>query len=283
MNSSRFKKNDIDNLYKFLLQHESICVSLIQNLGDQNHTAYCFYDTKNIIHGIISISKGGSILHCLPELDSIQDSKNYFFEILSQNKLFSITGEQKGTSLLLDWIKEYNSKVPYQINNYRLMERMDDFAPMAINGTECHTDFQNCIFRQCTQDDLKNLIPLEIGFQKEEVVTDRQKIFPAVYSYTLSQEIKNKVLFAAIKDNKFIAKAGVSASSWNYAQIGGVYTLPEYRRQGYSFATMNKLLSSLQKNNKKVVLFVNIENYKAIEMYKKLGFSDIGSYQVAYF
>ena len=64
---------------------------------------------------------------------------------------------------------------------------------------------------------------------------------------------------------------------------GGIYTLPEYRRQNIAFLTVRTLLAFLFSCRKNAVLFVNEKNTKALNLYKKLEFSEVCPYQIAYF
>ena len=72
MTISSFSAENSLETAEFLLKHEIKCVSLIQKLKDSPSEVFIFRNTKtNAIAGIISVSAGGSILHCLPDLQVI--------------------------------------------------------------------------------------------------------------------------------------------------------------------------------------------------------------------
>lgn len=77
-------------------------------------------------------------------------------------------------------------------------------------------------------------------------------------------------------EGKLISGARTSAECAQAAMIVGVYTLEEYRNQGYGKATVSKLCLDLLALNKKPCLFYN-DPY-ATKLYRKLGFKDYGDY-----
>ncbi len=77
-------------------------------------------------------------------------------------------------------------------------------------------------------------------------------------------------------DGKLVSGARSSAESQKAAMIIGVYTLEEYRRNGYGFATVARLCQDFIDQNKSVCLFFS--NPDAAKMYHKLGFVDYGDY-----
>lgn len=67
----------------------------------------------------------------------------------------------------------------------------------------------------------------------------------------------------------------------NIVQVGGVYTPPEYRGQGYARAIVAaSLIDAREKGYQKSVLFTGINNTPAQRAYEALGFEWIGSYRI---
>lgn len=277
MTISSFSAENSLETAEFLLKHEIKCVSLIQKLKDSPSEVFIFRNTKtNAIAGIISVSAGGSILHCLPDLQVIVAAEKLILTLVKNRTLFCINGEKKASQALADFFYSHGFQKPKIINNYILMNRKSSVIPEKCNSN-------GLIFKKCTENDAKFLLPLELAYQKEEVLTDSQKINPTVCSYSLMRRLKTQIVFSAVKNGKIVAKAGTNALSWNYAQLGGIYTLPEYRRQNIAFLTVRTLLAFLFSCRKNAVLFVNEKNTKALNLYKKLEFSEVCPYQIAYF
>ena len=324
---SLFKRQYLEEAYTFLRKHEKLSVSLIQSVKEGKNRIYFLYDESNWtvkkyrdwpklkddlgyteeklklanyerpageILGMISISQGGSILHCIPNVDLARTAEESLAKIIKNHNVFSVNGEKEGTSFLLEMIKKHNNKIPVHVNEYVFMEKT---KKSAVDFSDC-INRQNAlktIVRRCTADDVQNLLPLEIGFQKEEVFINDDEPSPAVYSFCLTRQIKKQYIFAAfisdagnnskekLEKCQAVSKAGVSSLSWNYALLGGVYTQKEYRRQGFSKATLKGLFDFLYSTKKTPVLFVKTKNKKAYNLYKQFGFSEIFSYQIAYF
>ncbi|MCR4626813.1 MAG: hypothetical protein K5640_04130 [Treponema sp.] len=132
---------EIEQVDCFLKQHEKICISLIQSLSDSKYSGYFVKDTD--ILAVIAISTGGNILHCIPNPELIIEAEQSFAKIISKQKLFCINGEEKGSLLLLEWIKKHTGKNPVHVNNYLLMDKsLNNFI----------ADTPDYTFLQCNQE-----------------------------------------------------------------------------------------------------------------------------------
>lgn len=76
--------------------------------------------------------------------------------------------------------------------------------------------------------------------------------------------------------------ASLNAVYQTLGQIGGVYTKPEYRRQGYSRAVLHKLISDgIELHGlEKLILFTGEENFAAKAQYESFGFEKVGDYAI---
>lgn len=328
---SLFKRQYLEEAYTFLRKHENFCVSLIQSVKENKNHIYFLHDELNWkikkyknwpklqddlgyteeklklnnyekpageIYGMISISQGGSILHCIPDVDLAGKAEESLVKIIKNHNVFSINGEKNGTAFLIEMIKKHKKKIPVHVNEYIFMEKMKTSALDSSDHIDSRSTLKTVV-RRCSTEDVQSLLPLEIGFQKEEVFINDDEPSPAVYSFCLTRQIKKQYIFASFirnsndesnilknehrDDYQAVSKAAVSAISWNYALLGGVYTLQEYRRQGFSKATLKGLFDFLYSKKKTPVLFVKTKNEKAYNLYKQFGFSEISSYQIAYF
>ena len=193
MTISSFSAENSLETAEFLLKHEIKCVSLIQKLKDSPSEVFIFRNTKtNAIAGIISVSAGGSILHCLPDLQVIVAAEKLILTLVKNRTLFCINGEKKASQALADFFYSHGFQKPKIINNYILMNRKSSVIPEKCNSN-------GLIFKKCTENDAKFLLPLELAYQKEEVLTDSQKINPAVCSYSLMRRLKTQIVFSAVK------------------------------------------------------------------------------------
>ena len=74
-----------------------------------------------------------------------------------------------------------------------------------------------------------------------------------------------------------IATAALSAVHKQIGQVGGVYTDPQWRRQGLSRAIMNVMIKDCMQIHKfqKLILFTGETNKEARRLYESLGFGEI--------
>jgi len=92
------------------------------------------------------------------------------------------------------------------------------------------------------------------------------------------QDTEAKYLMGLFMHGKIISMAAYTAYVNKTGVIGGVYTLPEKRRQGYSQALIYQLLldGKINKKMDKVILFTGEDNIPAVKLYEGLGFERIG-------
>lgn len=149
------------------------------------------------------------------------------------------------------------------------------------------------ILYQC---DLKNLDQIPINSKVKFLTKDDyffwNKLNTAfckeLNSILYSNELERKQLYLQQSSNKhwwglFVNKqltviAAYNAKFEDWAQIGGVYTLPQARGQGLAKQLMQQIMLD-SKNIHKVktlVLFTDVTNYIAQKVYQALGFTPIG-------
>ena len=118
---------------------------------------------------------------------------------------------------------------------------------------------------------------------KDEVAVPGRQISDAEVDITLRNLLKNQLCFALTVDGDIVAKANTNAIGINCIQIGGVYSHPLYRRNGYAGALVLALCNRAVRAHKNPVLFVKEKNMPAFNLYRKLGFEECGRYSIAYY
>ena len=79
-------------------------------------------------------------------------------------------------------------------------------------------------------------------------------------------------------DGKIISTASTTAENSLSAMVVGVASLSDYRGQGLATRTMTALCQQLLAEGRTLCLFY--DNPKAGEIYKRLGFRDIGMWRM---
>ena len=133
------------------------------------------------------------------------------------------------------------------------------------------------IIRKATPDDIQALTTLytgAAGFELASVEQVRQSMIERVYGLRS---------YIADINGRLVAGASTSAESYNAAMVGGVWTLPNERDQGYSTAVVSALCAELLAEGRCPYLFYLENNAPAERVYKKIGFQNIGHWTVVYF
>ena len=269
---------------------------------------------QNIL-GVFYLNK--SLFHCFKDTSkvNIADFTPLFYEILTQNQksIKNISGEKDGTDFFLEVIrnlsenpdssftKKFNVK---QINDYKLMVLPHQQFQQSQNqsnhqnnqslqseplkySSNLKSSAQNLdnddFIMRCTENDMENLFEIERNYLQDEVAVRGQKVSDAEVSMRLRQILKNQLYFALISDDRIVSKAYTNAIGKNWIQIGGVYTLFQFRQNGYAAHTVSTLCKRILQAHKNISLFVKTKNLPAQQLYRKIGFTFHSDYKIVYF
>ena len=313
---------DFSLAQQFIEPYEETCVSLaslIRRKSDKlvfisssekpvvealETTATCS-TTEATILGILNLDS--TIYHCIPNPDLIDaEFLKTNLPFLLKKPVRCISGEKAATELLIEVCNSANGGFdtasgllnhPAQVYDYKMLRwlsaseagvskppesnvvsiRPSDYsttAPALSGGEE--------IIR-CTEHDMEILHPLQKDYMKDEVAVPGRPITDAEVDISLRQILKNQLCFALTVDGDIVAKANTNAIGINKVQIGGVYTHPLYRRNGYAAALVTALSNRAIRSGKEPVLFVKEKNKPAFTLYQKIGFTECGQYSIAYY
>ena len=272
---------------QFIIPHEETCTTLASLVRRKTDKLVFLVNSENsvvepvettAVLGLINLDS--TIYHCIPDISKID--KNTLKEnlpYLMKKPVRCISGESAATEFLIELFEQGNfDKLnhPAQIYPYRMMRWIGASASdYSLSGGE--------EIIRCTEHDMEILHPLQKDYMKDEVAVPGRKLSDAEVDITLRQILKNQLCFALTVDGDFVAKANTNAIGINCIQIGGVYTHPLYRRNGYAGALVLALCNRAVHAHKKPVLFVKEKNTPAYSLYQKLGFEECGLYTIAYY
>jgi len=266
-----------EKLQNFLKKHEKYCVQLCSAVRHNENNIFVLVDEKSDEPwGVISTEH--SIYHCLPNLTSYNTAFAECFYGLIGGKINSVVGEKTASAILVDLLEKKGLKAFYT-NEYFLMSKEDVSllpppASLLTMGEEIVC---------CKSDHAEDLYELQFSYLKEEVVPPGKKTSELYVRSNIKSILKSQKVFVIESDGKFVSKINTSAIGWNWIQIGGVYTDPLYRRNGYSFCLLSALCRRINKAGQKCVLFVKKKNTPALALYEKVDFKKSGEYQITYF
>lgn len=136
---------------------------------------------------------------------------------------------------------------------------------------------------------LKEVRVIETTSQKDERALWRVAAQELEESRPSPEEFRQQLAYDRLRYEKlsarlFLARVGTRAAGYavliSHRELGyvfQVYTLPRYRRRGVATTVILHLLDASQEaGNRLTALTVNSSNEPALEMYRKLGFVEVG-------
>lgn len=275
-------KKDLNNILSYLLADEPISIQSLSNFIDKNGKYYYPGLTKaipiikkenNSVAGIILITSKGLIYpHFSDDTIVNINEKRELIKIMA-----TISVIIHGVIGLKEHVEFLDSVI------FRRLRGKINYLFMHREGKTYYKLNESFHFKNANIKDLNKLVPLEIEYQKEEVILNPIDLNKKATIENLKYKIVNKnVYFHEI--NKFpLTKAGTTYRSSNYVLIGGVFTWKEKRNNGLSTELLKHLINNQLQRGYKAALFVKSENMAAIHIYKKLGFINPRPYQINYY
>ncbi len=259
---------------QFVRPHEETCVSLA-SLIRRKSDKLVFISTSEstVVEPVGILNLDSTLYHCIPDITKI-DKISLLEDLpyLLQKPVRCISGETTTTDYLIKFFPNPKQVYPYKM--MRWSKTQDSVVSTLSGGEE--------IIR-CTEHDMDFLHSLQKDYLKDEVAVPGRTLTDAEVDITLRQILKNQICLAMTVDGEIVAKANTNAIGINCVQIGGVYTHPLYRRNGYAGALIQALCNRATRAQKQPVLFVKEKNKPALSLYQKLGFKECGRYTIAYY
>ena len=259
---------------QFVRPHEETCVSLA-SLVRRKSDKLVFISTSesSVVEPVGILNLDSTLYHCIPDITKI-DKISLLEDLpyLLQKPVRCISGETATTDYLIKFFPN-----PKQVYPYKMMKLTD-----SSNKEDSTLSGGEEIIR-CTEHDMDFLHSLQKDYLKDEVAVPGRTLTDAEVDITLHQILKNQICLAMTVDGEIVAKANTNAIGINCIQIGGVYTHPLYRRNGYAGALIQALCKRATRAQKQAVLFVKEKNKPAFNLYQKLGFEECGRYAIAYY
>ena len=288
----------------YLLPIEQKCVFLSQLVRKHSPDIYIILDNNpdnsnnsdkssqliNLQNVLGVFYLNNSLFHCFKDTSkvNIADFTPLFYEILTQNQasIKNISGEKDGTDFFLEVIRNLSENPDSTFTKKFNVKQINDYKLMVLP----HQQFQDSqklynddFIMRCTENDMENLFEIERNYLQDEVAVRGQKVSDAEVSMRLRQILKNQLYFALISDDRIVSKAYTNAIGKNWIQIGGVYTLFQFRQNGYAALTVSTLCKRILQAHKNISLFVKTKNLPAQQLYQKIGFTFHSDYKIVYF
>lgn len=281
--------------------YESECVNLASELLRGARDCWALYSVEasqtKTLAGLIALRKKRSLFFCLPfakyksafDKKVCSEAQRPLMEFFESNEPFCVNGEAAGAIFLRNILKNKKSPMrPSVTNKYFLMARDGGLENRkALQAQDAGGGFglaKDLRVVQATAADYEILLPLELGYQREEVVPKSFDVSDAALAAAFKHELEQGLTFALFDGARPIAKARLAASGQRYCMLGGVYTLPSERKKGRAAFLVSQIIARSQAHGiNNFCLYAKQENAAALALYKSLGFVPRGEYMLVYY
>jgi GNAT superfamily N-acetyltransferase len=138
--------------------------------------------------------------------------------------------------------------------------------------------------RHPAEDELLAMIDLRIAFMQEVLGGQMRPYHEDEARDLVTDQQQAGNIWILEKAGSVVATTAVSAAVPGMIQVGGVYTLPGYRNQGYGRAVVaGSLIEARTRGVEKAILFTGTDMPAARAMYRALGFRQTGEYGLVIF
>ena len=302
MKIEAISESERETALNFIAPFENECVNLEHEIlhGVENCYAIKNESTEkdlqnmphNLICGVFCFRNRRTVFHCLPftkyktAFDKIlcQETQAAFYEFFADEKPFCINGEATGSLFLKNIFRNKKNPVHAKVTNeYFLMQKTFSQEKSAeTNSSLGACENQSRIFLASPCDEEK-LFPLERAYQFEEVIPPNFNVSEKLLRDAFRLNLQSQRIFYLQIEDEPVAKAAITACGKNYALLGGVYTLPEFRMKGFATILIQHILRVLASEKKSASLYVKKNKSAVVEMYKKTGFENAAEYRLIYF
>ena len=273
--------NDFPQLQEFLIPWESTCVTLCSYVRKKKDKIYVILGVPEpvegpLIKGILYLDK--TLLYCIPHATNLPDLLPALTVFLKDKTVSCLNGDASAGNILLKAL-EFMNHTPYQTNNYNIMTLEAQPMPPP-EDLSCDDEIRRCAD---LDNDTELLLPLQKMYIAKEVAPAGKQVTDLEAGAQLKSILKDQLCFALFSDGEIVSKANTNAIGVNYAQLGGVYTHPLFRKNYYAWHLIYTICTRVLKTGRKLSLFVKEKNNPAITLYEQIGFTETGKYMIAYF
>lgn len=269
----------------FVLPFEKRCAALVQRIINQDESVHIIVEAgtersfRPQVFGVFTYNaRGRLVFSCLPyQSEEVEIALENFF---ASRPVFCISGQKEYADFLEKIVGRICRNRQTEIHDYFFME----FDKSMLNGrSEKFQDRKDAKIIRCNANHIEALMPLQLEYTRVEVLPAWRDVNPAAERLGLEKNFKNQFYFAVVKEGRIVSKLNTNAITTNYMQIGGVYTVKEFRGQGFASALVEHLAREGMNLKKQAILFVKELNSSAIKAYVNAGFKIAGKYKIVYY
>ncbi|TFG60890.1 MAG: GNAT family N-acetyltransferase [Spirochaetales bacterium] len=283
------KKSDQDRLLDFLLPREAFCTSLTAYLKRELARPGFFRDTVILaasrdstghLSGVLVLMRGGHLFPVFesdynPDAEDLQEIQAGISK--TGKKIFLVMGLNRDVRIA----EGIFSQTPHTIDYYTycISGNLRDIPSPDSGKLSVHLASGWIQSGRMA----RLLHPLQEGYEKEEVLLSPDRFNRTASLTHFRKQLESQIIYYAVYDGIPVSKAGTNAMGYEYIQLGGVYTLQDFRSRGIASFVVHTLTEDLLAKGMKITLFVKHQNLAALTLYEKMGFERKGDFRISYY
>lgn len=268
-------------LISFLKAHEEYSLFLLgnlevygPNLTDELYSGnFKFIRHKKEIIAVFSLTKGGTLLIYSSQINEP------LFELVLQAcleetiPLEGVIGEWEFCHRFWEFLKG-KGLITKEVYTSKEILYSADLLQLCFEKEQ--------LVRFLTPDDINQWLPLRRNYIQEMKFPGGESEEELCKEFQM--KVKDKISWGLFLGDRLISIADLNARAFDLGQVGGVYTLPEYRKQGFSTAVMRQLMHDASRIHqiRKLIIFTGEANFSARKVYESLGVSPFGHYALLF-
>lgn len=251
-----------DNFYSNLYLGLDFSTNFNNNKSNKKDGYFYGYVEDEKLLGVFVFSNN-RILHLsfiddkvLKKLDLIRAIKYYKPKI--------IKGKKENLNKVVNILKKSIGNI--SVNDYNIMK---------FEGNEeiIYREKSDSLNNELLNNSFEFLINVEKAFDRNPKLINETK-------YKLYNKYNKNEYFVYVKNDKIISQGLIENKGSDFVIIGSIYTEKKYRKKGYGEKIVKNLINEVKKRNKTPILLVKKTNIKAINLYKKLNFSNKSDFRI---
>ena len=257
------------SLKELVRQQETCCIDAVSMLtGNEGSKPIIAHSDGNTVDAALFFTSYGRIMPVLaPQFFfHMEDVKETAY--LAGNTVYLPTSVSGKTEAVDMFLEKFSCGQHQQVIEHYIMElespHLMQTLPEPPDKLQIHMGSRRHILP---------LFPLQKTYERQEVLLNPEAQDLMETFRWLKSILTTETCFYARLGLHYVSKANTNAKGFDHIQIGGVFTVPKFRNQGYALHTVAALCRHiLEQEHKKPSLFVKTDNENAINLYKKLGF-----------
>jgi len=258
-----------DQIMDLIRGQEISCIDAVSALTEKKNSKQIIIHTDGkAIDAALFFTSYGRVMPVLDPGFLFHQEDVHSVSKLAGNTVFlptSVSGKAEAVDMFLE---RFSCGQRRQIVEHYIME----LDPAHFQMPQIPDNLKICVLRGSPRQ-LLPLFPLQKTYERQEVLLNPDAQDTIETFRWLKTILTKEICFYAKRGFRYVSKANTNAKGFDHIQIGGVFTVPRFRRQGYALHTVAALCRCIiEEEHKRPSLFVRSGNENAIKLYKRLGF-----------